>query len=165
MRIWEVGTILSKAKPGLGARVDRMVYDPMAYGQKNGGLEVKCPYTKAGMSVNEACSDSKFYLTMANIVPSLRKGHVYYYQVQGQMYVCELEWVDFVVWFGNEVISIERISFDKTWWHKYALPALNYFYARAFIPEVLTRRIERKTKLYKHGGLASYKNSKKLRGE
>lgn len=165
MRIWEVGTILSKAKPGLGASVDRMVYDPMTYGQKNGGLEVKCPYTKAGMSVNEACSDSKFYLTMANIVPSLRKGHVYYYQVQGQMYVCELEWVDFVVWFGNEVISIERISFDKTWWHKYALPALYYFYARAFIPEVLTRRIERKTKLYKHGGWASYKNSKKLRGE
>jgi hypothetical protein len=53
--------------------------------------------------------------------------------------------------------------FDKAWWFKYAMPGLDYFYARAFFPEVLTRRVERGVTLYKHGGWASYRQSKKVK--
>jgi len=162
--VWEVGTLLSKNRPGLGASLDRMVYDPMA-NPKKGGLEVKCPYAKRGMTIQEACNNNKFYLTMHDGKPELRKGHAYFYQVQGQMYVCELEWVDFVVWFGNDALFIGRIIFDKDWWCNEALPALDHFYARAFYPEVLTRRVERDITLYKHGGWASYRKIKKSKRE
>lgn len=164
MYVWEVGTLLSKNRPGLGASLDRMVYDPMA-NPKKGGLEVKCPYAKRGMTIQEACNNNKFYLTMHDGKPELRKGHAYFYQVQGQMYVCELEWVDFVVWFGNDALFIGRIIFDKDWWCNEALPALDHFYARAFYPEVLTRRVERDITLYKHGGWASYRKIKKSKRE
>jgi hypothetical protein len=68
------------------------------------------------------------------------------------MFVCKLDWVDFVVWFGSANLSIERIFFNKVWWNKTALPQIDYFYLRAFLPEVLTQRVERGVPLYKHQG-------------
>ena len=153
----EVGTMLSKERPGYGASLDRKVYDPKAAGMKIGGLEVKCPYYKRGMTVEQACKDLNFCLYIDDDgVPKLKFGHKYYYQVQGQMYVCNLEWVDFVVWFGGNNIFIERIYFNKEWWHQTVLPRLDFFYKRAFLPEFFTRRIERGVKLYAHGGWKSF---------
>ena len=45
-----------------GASLDRKVYDPKASGMKDGGLEVKCPYCKRGMTVEQACKDPNFCL-------------------------------------------------------------------------------------------------------
>ena len=143
LRVVEVGTKISKENPGLGASLDRLVYDPSSTNEHVGGLEVKCPYSKRGMTVEEACSDGKFYLSLLNDEPVLKMGHAYYYQIQGQMYVCQLKWVDFVVWFGNDVIAVERIMFNRKWWTKQVLPSLLYFYKRAFLPEVFTRRVKR----------------------
>lgn len=159
LRVWEVGTVISKVRPGYGASLDRMVFDPLAVGKKEGGLEVKCPYSKQGKSVEEACLDKKFCMAMNNGEPKLRSNHQYYYQVQGQMFVCNLEWVDFVVWFGPNNLYIQRISFNRSWWYKDALPKLDYFYRRAFLPEVLTKRVARGIPLYRHQGWRSYKNA------
>ena len=60
----------------------------------------------------------------------------YYYQVQRQMCVANLEWVDFVVWFGpQKEIFVQRISFDKQKWFDDNLPKLDLFYKWAVIPE------------------------------
>ena len=162
LRVEEVGTMLSKERPGYGASLDRKVYDPKASGVKDGGLEVKCPYCKRGMTVEQACKDPNFCLYIDDDgVPRLKFGHKYYYQVQGQMYVCNLEWVDFVVWFGGNNVFIERIYFNKDWWYQTVLPRIDFFYKRAFLPEMFTRRIERGVKLYNHGGWKSFKTVKR----
>ena len=62
LRVEEVGTILSKERPGYGASLDRKVYDPKASGLKVGGLEAKYPYCKRGMTVEQAYKDPNFYL-------------------------------------------------------------------------------------------------------
>ena len=143
LRVEEVGTILSKERPGYGASLDRKVYDPKASGLKVGGLEAKCPYCKRGMTVEQACKDPNFYLyTDDDGLPKLKFGHKYYYQVQGQMYVCN--------------VFIQRIYFKKEWWYQTVLPRLDFFYKRAFLPEIFTRRIERGVKLYRHGGWKSF---------
>ena len=157
LRVEEVGTILSKERPGYGASLDRKVYDPKASGMKVGGLEAKCPYCKRGMTVEQACKDPHFCLYIDDDgLPKLKFGHKYYYQVQGQMYVCSLEWVDFVVWFGGNNVFIQRIDFNKEWWYQTVLPRLDFFYKRAFLPEIFTRRIERGVKLYSHGCWKSF---------
>lgn len=164
LRVWKVGTKISRDRPGYGASLDRMVFDPMAMGKKEGGLEIKCPYSKQGMSIEDACSHKQFCMSIDSGVPMLKTNHQYFYQVQGQMFVSCLEWVDFVVWFGVGSIYIQRVVFDKQWWYKEALPRLDYFYRRAFLPEVLTRRVARGIPLYKHGGWRHFKQfSKQLR--
>ena len=72
LKVTEVGTMVSKKIPGIGASLDRLVYDPSASSAKEGGLEVKCPYSKGGMTVQEACSDNKFYLTLLINKPVLK---------------------------------------------------------------------------------------------
>lgn len=161
IKVWEVGTMISRERPGLGASLDRKVIDPTASGSKIGGLEVKCPISKQGQTPEEACMDPSFYMIMKDKIPKLKEGHKYYYQVQGQMYVCQLEWVDFVVWLGGDSIMKERLSFNREWWFNEALPRLDYFYKRAFLPEVFTRRVKRGIHLYKHNGWQSYKQHMK----
>jgi len=50
-------TQISKEFPGLGASLDRLVHDPSSTDGALGGLEIKCPYSKRGQTVAEACSD------------------------------------------------------------------------------------------------------------
>ena len=120
--------MISKVRPGLGASLDRC-YDPLAKGKKKGGLEVKCPLSKCGFTVDDACLDKTFCLALNdNGIPTLKHGYQYFYQVQGQLFVCEIDRVDFVVWFGPGNINICRVHFDREWWFKTALPRIYYFY-------------------------------------
>ena len=46
--------------------------------------------------------------------PTLEKTHKYYAQVQGEMAIKGLPWVDFVVWTAaaSNIIFVERVFFD-----------------------------------------------------
>ncbi|KAK6196378.1 hypothetical protein SNE40_001615 [Patella caerulea] len=103
------GIILHSEIPGLGASPDGKVYDTVC--NKFGGLEVKCPISKAGMTIEQG-----FYLANDNGNIHLKISHDYFYQVQGQMFISGLEWTDFVVWLGKEIF-IERVKFDFDLWH------------------------------------------------
>ncbi|XP_078603130.1 uncharacterized protein LOC144877099 isoform X2 [Branchiostoma floridae x Branchiostoma japonicum] len=140
----EAGLILSLERPWLGASVDRLV---MKDGHNIGGLEVKCPFSKQGLSVEDASQDSRFFLKNVENKITLKTNHKYYDQVQGQLYCCSLEWVDFVVYFGPGRIFRERI-FVNTEWQEKNLPKLDHFYRTAVLPELLSRRVRRGKKLY-----------------
>lgn len=146
--VQSVGTILSKDRPGFEASLDGMVCDPSSDVQ-NGGLEVKCPICKVNMSLDDVCSDTSFYLTKSqNGTITLKKNANYFYQVQGQMYVANLKWVDFVVRFGSEKeLFVQRITFDSETWFQDCLPKLDLFYKWALVPELLTRRVKHKLQL------------------
>ncbi|XP_066264451.1 uncharacterized protein [Branchiostoma lanceolatum] len=151
----ETGLILSLERPWLGASVDGLVRQD---GQTIGGLEVKCPSSKQGMSVQEASQDSKFFLKQVDSCVTLKKSHKYYDQVQGQMYCCDLVWVDFVVYFGPGNIFRERIFVDVEWQQR-NLPKLDHFFKTALLPELLTRRVKRGKKLYGMNNTAGWKPS------
>ena len=59
-----------------------------------GVVEAKCPYKCRAVSFKEACNDPSFFLccnpTESNHF-SLRSKHAYYYQVQLQIKLCEVD--------------------------------------------------------------------------
>ncbi|CAC5389768.1 unnamed protein product [Mytilus coruscus] len=52
VQVESVGILLSKDRPGLGASLDGIFVDPSA-NITRGGLEVKCPYSKAHFNIKE----------------------------------------------------------------------------------------------------------------
>ena len=117
------------------------------------------------MTAEEASESKHFFLQKtANSVIQLKRNHNYYYQLQGQLFVSGFEHIDFIVYFGRgKPLFVERIFFDSNLVHTNMIPRLEYFYKRAFLPELLTERVKRKKTLYIHGGWISFKDWAKRR--
>ena len=99
---------------GASRAPDGLTFDPVAKSQ--GLLEIKIPYSARAITPEQAC------LTLPNFFCCLNDGKItlkpnldYYFQVQGQMGVTDMEWCDFVVWTLLGV-SVERIVFDDRMW-------------------------------------------------
>jgi len=100
-------------------------------------------------------SKEYFLEKLADGSVQLKRNHNYFCQVQGQLYssIVPLEGIIFVVYFGeNMSFFIEKIHFEKSKWFHVLLPKINYFYQRAFFPEMLTEQVKRGKVLYLHGG-------------
>ncbi len=144
----EPGLIVSSCHSFLGASLDGIFW----HGQDSWGVEIKCPYSKFSLSLNDAVADKKFFLTKTDVM-GLKKNHDYYYQSQGQMLCSGLRRVDLVVLFGDsQPLFIQQISYDKSFVHHSLLAQLNYFYGRAVLPQFFTKRVQRGLKLYIHCG-------------
>ncbi|KAH7979327.1 hypothetical protein HPB49_009068 [Dermacentor silvarum] len=78
----------------VAASPDRIVKD----GSDVGLLEVKCPASKAGQAVLDACMDKTFCAEVVDGEVRLKRTHTYFYQVQGQLGVTQKPWCDFVIW-------------------------------------------------------------------
>ena len=133
VELFDVGLCVNPSLPHLGASLDRGVYDPSCE-SKYGGLEVKTCFKagRLGISVQEAVDHSEFktdfFLQKQNNTISLKHNHNYYFQVQGQLALTMLPWVDFVAYSGFGSIHKERVYFNKTLWETTMLPKLNDFY-------------------------------------
>ena len=106
------GFIVSVTHSFLGASPDGDVYDPSNMSQPFGFLEVKCPYSARNVTPVEECTLPGFCCeTDATTgLLTLKKGHPYYSQVQGQMAIGERPWCDFVVFTGKG-LSVQSIEF------------------------------------------------------
>ena len=136
------GFHISKSHPYLGATPDGVVYDPLNLDEPFGFLEVKCPYSHRSNTPEEASSTSGFCCSLeANSDGAqqlyLRRNHIYYAQVQGQMGVGGKPWCDFVV-YTTKGISVQRIQFDKDYWENILLPKLIEFYDNILGPEIVS---------------------------
>ena len=81
----EPGLSLSKDKPYLGASLDRIV--TLTDTDEKWGMEIKSPFSKAGMTVNEACKSKNCFLEkLVDGSVRLKRNHDYFCQVQGQLY-------------------------------------------------------------------------------
>ncbi len=78
-----------------------------------GVLEIKCPYCSRDDLLTDATSVRKDFCLQLTEDGDLwlSKTHTYYYQVQTQVYVCNKDFPDFVVWTQNDV-HIERLLPD-----------------------------------------------------
>lgn len=150
IEVSETGLHVHEAYPFIAASPDRLVRD----GTEMGLLEVKCPASKAGQTITEACKDKTFCSQVVNGVVTLKRDHPYFFQIQGQLAVTGKTWCDLVLWTNRTELllgtSVERIYFHKDVWHE-MLQALIYFYKAAVIPELLTRRMRRLGFLYTTG--------------
>lgn len=53
-------------------------------------------------------------------------GHAYFYQVQTQLFLCDVEYTDFVLWVNGK-IHLERITPDIDFWEKVYPKAHEFF--------------------------------------
>ena len=66
---------------------------------------------------------------------SLKCNHAYYYQVQLQLHMCNMSYVDFVVW-SQETTVIERIFPDEDFF-KTKVQAARDFFKYGILPEII----------------------------
>lgn len=121
--------------PYLAASPDGILTDEL--GEVRGIIEIKCPYSAAKLTINEACKQlDNFYLSKVEETFILRANHLYYFQIQGTMALVGAKFCDFVVWTPKsfEVISI---NFETSVWKDEMLPKLTAFYVAHMLPAIL----------------------------
>ena len=124
VQIVEKGLVIQAACPWLGASPDGIVF---VGGVPQRLLEVKCPYQlKDGKSLDDYIRSKSSCLKKEDGSISLRKSHSYFYQVQVQMFVCDLKECDFVVW-SPEWLFVQRINIEDVLL-KSVLTKLSAFY-------------------------------------
>lgn len=102
-----------------------------------GSLEIKCPMSCKEKSLLDKILDASFYLDQ-NL--KLKENHRYFAQVQVQMHVLNVQFVDFVVWTPNEYV-ITRVKRDQNFLSA-AIPQLILFWKQHVVPELLGRHLE-----------------------
>ena len=122
------GFVVHPDKGWLGASPDAWVTDPSS-AQVEGIAEFKCPYTKLGVTPEEACEDSNFCCTMVNGRIQLKREHQYYHQVQLQLFIASdlCHWCDFCI-YTTKGVTVERIFPDSLWRQKNCPVLENYFF-------------------------------------
>ena len=77
VKVEEVGLLVSKEKPYLGASIDRIV--TFKDTEEKWGMEIKSPSSKAGMTVEEACKTKNLFLEkLGDGTVRLKRNHDYY---------------------------------------------------------------------------------------
>lgn len=98
-------------------------------------LEAKCSYTFRNASIEEALKSETFCLEQKEDGSySLKRNHVYWHQVQGQMYLAKRNYCYFVVWTNNWCVIIE-IKKDPSWEEN--LTRLREFYFKHLFPKIV----------------------------
>jgi len=137
------GLHVNSKYPHLGSSPDGMVSCKCC---GLGLVEIKCPFTWRCKEPSEACTDPNFSCVLDDGKLKLKRNHNYFYQVQGQMALCNRSYCDFFVW-TLRGFEYERIYFDPNFWNM-CIVKLNSFYLSAMIPELFCERIKRGRKLY-----------------
>ena len=113
----------------LGASPDGLVDDETV-------LESKCPYTERNLTIEEAVKSKTFCLEKSESGEgyALKRDHVYWDQVQGEMYFSRRKFCYFVVWTTKDV-AIVKIERDETWAAN--IPFLTQFYFDHIFPKIV----------------------------
>jgi len=128
------GLLLDPLNPFVGASPDGIIMCSCCDGC--GVLEIKCPYSCRGKTLEERAEENSFFLEEddhGNL--HLKKNHPYYSQVLLQMKLYRASYCDFIVWRQDEVF-IQRISFDVTFITE-ALSKIPPFIKLCILPELV----------------------------
>ena len=80
-------------------------------------VEVKCPYKARDKTLDDMYYDNSFCLCLADGVPTLKKTHKYFYQVQCQMAMTGIHTCDFMAWTPLDFVVI-MVLFDQDLWSR-----------------------------------------------
>ncbi len=138
VHITEIGMNVHPDFPFIGASPDALVQCDCCGSRL---LEVKCPKSHEYDPESVIFEDKNFALTKDGDNIRMKENHKYFYQVQTQMMVFELDTCDFVVWGRNafilcEVQKNDTICADIT-------KKSCQFFRQCILPELYTRRLEK----------------------
>ena len=163
IKVAEPGLVIHKNKPWFGASPDGIVQ--VVGSEENVGLiEIKCPYVcKEGNenvpeNIQELIDSRKhFYLIHGGKV---NRKHNYFFQIQAQMGIGEMQWCDFVIYYkvdGTNIcdMKIVRVNFEKEVFN-FIEKKVDDFFLRGVVPELLTRRVQKGQKLYPSSKVYKY---------
>ena len=134
------GFKISKSHPFLGASADGLV--TFEDGTK-GLLEVKNLLQNEKMLIKQAAFEKKTFCLTVNKKNEieLKRNHKFYFQIQGQLNINEMEFCDFVVRRTNPYdFYVERIKRDSVLWTTKIVPKLSAFYFTHLLPELASPR-------------------------
>ena len=75
-------------------------------------VEVKCPFSKKDMTIDEACMNKSFSLQMCDGTPKLKQSNIYYLQCQGIMAITDIKNLNLIV-YTEKSLHIETIKFQN----------------------------------------------------
>ncbi len=129
----DCGLFINSQFPWVGATPDGIIHCD-CHGR--GVLEVKCPLCLTNSSIQDQLGETDFCLKKNDSGNTrLKQEHRYYYQVQAQLHVTDLEYCDFVVW-GPHECFIERIFPDGDLFAT-NLVKVHAFINKCVLPELL----------------------------
>ena len=113
----------------LGASPDGLVGD-------NGLLEAKCPFKERNLTIEEASQSASFCLEKdAGGFYRLKKNHIYWDQVQGQLHLSGRQLCYFFVWTTKDMVFV-MIPKDESWAEN--LNRLKDFYVKNIVPRLVS---------------------------
>ena len=144
LSVAESGLVINPQWPFIGASPDGIINCTCC---GKGVLEIKCPYCHQGTDVQAvAIKDSRFCLKMVDGELQLDHTHTYYYQVQSQLFVCDVEYGDFCVCtfsmdedkshYLETGMHIERIYKDPNLWIECTTKS-SQFFKTCLLPEIM----------------------------
>ena len=137
LSVCDPGLLINHNWPFIGASPDGIIFCERC---GKGTLEIKCPYCHKGENITSAVSDSQFFLQKSSDgTLHLKHQHSYFYQVQTQLFVSDLEYCDFCVCtFSDDDtgLHIERIHKDQTFWDS-CVAKVDVFTRTCILPELL----------------------------
>ncbi|XP_078658592.1 uncharacterized protein LOC144903975 [Branchiostoma floridae x Branchiostoma belcheri] len=129
---FDSGLHINNDWPYLGATPDGMV-ECRCCG--TGVCEMKCPFSAKDLLPTDLASTGNFCLKKTNDTVHLDHSHAYYYQAQAQIFICDVEYCDFVIW-TNKGVYIERILPNEAFWNNIILKSKEFF-DKAILPEIV----------------------------
>ena len=139
LQLSENGLYINPKWPFIGASPDGIVKCDCC---AEGVVEIKCPYKHRENTIEYAAvNDKQFCLTKQGDLLQLSRSHEYYYQVQTQIFVCDVQYCDFCVFTFSDMdnestFHIERIQRDDSFWDECVLKSEDFF-VTCLLPEVL----------------------------
>ena len=132
----ESGLFINPQFPQFGATPDGIVRCECC---GVGVLEVKCPYCRRNDLLNDEMPLKKNFCLQVSKDGCLKlsKTHSYYYQVQTQIFICDKDFADFVVW-TEKVLHIERVSPDESFWSEKSKRVCDLFH-QVIMPELVAK--------------------------
>ena len=133
LTISDSGLDIDPRWPYLGASPDGIVCCKCC---GRGVCEIKCPYAYRNCTIAEAAGQKNFCLKKDEFGKIyLEKSHAYYFQVQAQIFICGVEYCDFVVWTTRDLF-VQRILADQEFWEN-ALSASSEFFSKCILSEIV----------------------------
>lgn len=135
----DCGLFLNPKWPHLGASPDGKISCQCC---SEGVVEIKCPYCHRHDNLEKSLCDKQFCLKKYdNGDVFLDREHAYYYQVQTQIFLCNVDYCDFVVCTFPEGqcepnIHVERVHPDDKLWSDCVVKSLDFF-KTCVLPEIM----------------------------
>lgn len=147
--VCDSGLIINTQWPSIGATPDGRVSCTCC---GKGIMEIKCPYSHKENTIEQALADNKFCLKKdSNGKLYLDPTHAYYYQVQTQLFVADVNYCDFCVCTFTHSqendLYIERIGKDFQFWTG-CITKASHFFKTCILPELLGKWYTRSNKIY-----------------